>query len=408
MVAPESIRARASDLHDDATRMRRHIHSHPELSFHEAETARFISSELDRIGVPHDTRVSGHGIVARVHGEGDGRARDDADDKTGGSAVALRADFDALPIEEVDGREYRSVNPGVMHACGHDVHTSCLLMALRVLSDTRDQWSGTVTALFQPAEERVPGGARGMIDAGALDSPTVHRVFGQHVNPEIPVGSVGFGSGLFMASADEIYITVNGRGGHAAKPHLAADPIAIASQLIVTLQQIVSRAANPIIPSVLTFGRIIGDGAANVIPDSVRIDGTFRTVDESWRGDALDRIQEVSDSVARALGGSVDVRIERGYPALVNDAGATAIARDAAVEYLGTDRVVDLPPAMWAEDFAYYALERPACFFNLGVRNDERGIVHSVHTPRFDVDEEALAIGGGLMAWIAIRSLAAD
>ncbi len=404
MVAPESIRRRADDLHEETTRIRRHLHRHPELSFQEAETARYISSQLDRIGIPHDTDVAGHGIVARVPGA---RSRG-ATNAAATRAVALRADFDALPIEEADGREYRSQNPGVMHACGHDVHTSCLLTALRILSDARDSWDGTVTALFQPAEERAPGGARGMIDAGALDNPSVHHVFGQHVNTEIPVGAVGFGSGLFMASADEIYITVNGRGGHAAKPHLAADPVAIASQLIVTLQQIVSRAANPIVPSVLTFGRIIGDGAANVIPDSVRIDGTFRTVDESWRGEALDRIRDVSIAIAGALGGSVDVRIERGYPALVNDDGATTIARDAAIEYLGADRVVDLPPTMWAEDFAYYALERPSCFFNLGVRNDDRGIVHSVHTPRFDVDEDALAVGSGLLAWIAIRSLSGD
>jgi amidohydrolase len=245
-----------------------------------------------------------------------------------------------------------------------------------------------------------------MIEAGVLESPRVQHVFGQHVNNDLPVGTVGFNPGLFMASADELYITVEGIGGHAAKPHQGVDPVVIASNLVLSLQQIVSRNADPIVPSVLTFGRFIGDGAANVIPDRVELAGTFRTVDERWREEALARIEKTTQAIVAGFGGRAVVRIERGYPPVVNDAHITQTARDLAVGYLGEESVINLPPAMWAEDFAYFAQERPSCFYNLGVRNETRGIVHPVHTPRFDLDEEALRIGSGLMAWIAVGSLA--
>ena len=397
MIAAASIQEAAHDLHGEAIRIRRHIHRNPELSFEERETAAFISSELGRAGIPHRTGIAGHGIVATVTG------RRGAD----GPVVALRADMDALPVTEAAEHEYASCRTGVMHACGHDGHSASLLTAGRILTRFADEVRGTVRLVFQPAEERAPGGARAMVEAGVLEQPRVLEVYGQHVNTELPAGTVGFAAGLFMASADEIYLTVRGRGGHAAKPHQANDPVIIASTLIVTLQQIVSRAADPIVPSVLTFGRVIANGAANVIPDSVEIAGTFRTVDEAWREEALRRIERTAKEITAALGGEAELRIVRGYPAVVNDPEVTAFARERAVEYLGAERVVALPPAMWAEDFAYYAQQRPACFYNLGVRNEERGIVHAVHTPRFNLDEDALAVGAGLLAWIAVGALEA-
>lgn len=393
MVRADRIRDEADALFDDAVRARRHLHMHPELSFNEVNTSTFIAAELERAGIPHETGIAGNGIVATIVGSGTG-------------VVALRADMDALPIHEANDHEYRSQNDDAMHACGHDGHTSSLLTTARILASLGDELPGTVKLLFQPAEERVPGGAKAMIDAGVLDGPRVEHVFGQHVNPDLPVGTVGFNSGLFMASADELYITVEGRGGHAAKPHQGVDPVVIASNLVLSLQQIVSRNADPIVPSVLTFGRFIGDGAANVIPDRVELAGTFRTVDERWRDEALARIEKATHAVVAAFGAHAEVRIERGYPPVVNDATITRTARDLAVSYLGEESVIDLPPAMWAEDFAYLAQERPSCFYNLGVRNEERGIVHAVHTPRFDLDEEALRIGSGLMAWIAVGTLA--
>ncbi len=368
---------------------------HPELSFHETETAAFVARELEAAGIEHTAGIAGNGVVAIIEG-GDG------DDRP---AVALRADMDALPIREANDQPYCSTRDGVMHACGHDGHTACLLTAARILASLRDELPGTAKLIFQPAEERAPGGARPMIEAGVLDSPRVSRVFGQHVNTDLRAGTVGFASGLFMASADEIYITVRGRGGHAAKPHEADDPVVIASTLIVTLQQLVSRNADPTVPSVLTFGRFVGDGAANVIPDSVELAGTFRTMDETWREEALDRLRRTAGSLVRSLGGEAEIRIVSGYPAVVNDPDATAFARSRAVDYLGADRVVDLPPVMWAEDFAFYGLRRPSCFHNLGVRNTARGIVHPVHTARFDIDEDALRVGSGLLAWIGIGAL---
>jgi len=392
MIPADRIRDEADALFDEAVRTRRHLHMYPELSFNETETSAFIAAELERAGIPHETGIGGNGIAATIAGSGDG-------------VVALRADMDALPIQEANDHAYRSRNDGAMHACGHDGHTSSLLTTARVLASLGDELPGTVRLLFQPAEERVPGGAKAMIEAGVLDSPRVHHVFGQHVNNDLPVGTVGFNPGLFMASADELYITVEGLGGHAAKPHQGVDPVVIASNLVLSLQQIVSRNADPIVPSVLTFGRFIGDGAANVIPDRVELAGTFRTVDERWRDEALERIERTTQSVVAGFGGRAEVRIERGYPPVVNDAKITQTARDLAVSYLGEESVIDLPPAMWAEDFAYFGRERPSCFYNLGVRNEARGIVHAVHTPRFDLDEEALRIGSGLMAWIAVGTL---
>lgn len=404
MIGKDRVRSLAASEQPNAVRVRRHLHTNPELSFEEERTAAYIADELRASGI--DAHVDGatHGVIGLIAGRGGSPANRVADHGNG-PVVALRADMDALPIREETQHEYRSANEGVMHACGHDGHVACVLTAGRILAALRDELAGGIKLIFQPAEERAPGGALAMIESGVLESPRVDRIYGQHVNTELPAGTVGFASGLFMASADEIYIDVRGRGGHAAKPHQATDPVVIASTLIVTLQQIVSRNADPNTPSVLSFGRVRADGAANVIPDKVEIAGTFRTVNDTWRETALERIRETSSSLASMLGGEATVRIVRGYPALVNDPQTTGSARSRAVDYLGEQRVVDLGPEMWSEDFAYYGRHRPSCFYNLGVRNEARGIVHPVHTPRFDLDEEALQVGSGLLAWIAIGAL---
>lgn len=399
MISPDQLRAAGDTLFNDTVRVRRHLHRNPELSFREERTASFICEELDSAGIPYEAGIGGHGVVATIEG---------AVDEQRGRVIALRADIDALPIDELNDASYRSAKPGVMHACGHDAHTASLLTAGRILHQVRPELPGVFKLIFQPAEEKAPGGAVQMIRDGVLENPGVQSVIGQHVNPEIPAGKVGFRSGLFMGSVDDLYITIRGKGGHAAKPHLCIDPVAVAASLITTLQQVVSRNADPTHPTVLTFGYINGAGSNNIIPDTVEIAGTMRTFDPLWRDTAVERIRTTTREHVASLGARAEIRMERGYPSLSNDPAVTARARDRAAAFLGEENVVELPPALWGEDFAYYALERPACFYNLGVRNESRGIVNPVHSPGFDVDEEALAIGPPLMAWIALGELTAD
>ena len=392
MITAAQIHDAAAEFHASAVETRRHLHRHPELSFEESETARFISGELESAGISHKTGVGGHGIVAMIEG-------------TGERTVALRADMDALAIQEMNETEYCSQVPGVMHACGHDGHAASLLTAGRILRGLGPELSGNVKLIFQPAEERAPGGASAMIADGVLENPPVESVIGQHVNPELPVGTVGFRPGLLMGSVDDVYITVHGSGGHAAKPHQGVDPVAIASTLVVALQQIVSRNSDPIVPSVLSFGYINGAGTANIIPDIVELAGTFRTFDPQWRDVAVKRIEQTARELVHSLGGRAEIRIARGYPSLSNDSAVTERARLRAIQYVGEDKVVDLPPALWGEDFAYFANARPSCFYNLGVRNESRGITHPVHSPQFDLDEDALVLGAGLLVWIALGEL---
>jgi len=392
MITHAQIHDAAADLQASAVEARRHLHRNPELSFEEAETARFISNELESAGISHRTGVGGHGIIAMIEGTGD-------------RTVALRADIDGLAIEEMNEVEYRSQKPGVMHACGHDGHTASLLTAGKILHGLGPELPGKVKLFFQPAEERAPGGAAAMIADGVLENPVVESVIGQHVNPELPVGTVGFRPGLLMGSVDDVYITVHGQGGHAAKPHQGVDPVTIASTLVVALQQIVSRNSDPIAPSVLSFGYINGAGSANIIPNTVELAGTFRTFDTGWRDDAVKRIEQTASELVHSLGARAEIRMVRGYPSLSNDPAVTERARLQAIAYLGEEKVVELPPALWAEDFAYYAQVRPSCFYNLGVRNAARGITHPVHSPQFDLDEDALVVGAGLLAWIALGEL---
>ena len=388
------IKQKAEEQFNSIVEVRRHLHKHPELSFNEHKTSAYVAEQLDKAGIPYKNKIAGTGLVALIEGKNASK-----------KIIALRADMDALPIQEANDVPYKSVNDGVMHACGHDVHTSSLIGAGKILSELKSQFEGTVKLIFQPAEEKLPGGASLMIKEGALENPKPSGIIGQHVMPLIETGKVGFRSGVYMASTDEIYVTVKGKGGHGAMPHLNIDPVLITSHIIVSLQQIVSRNANPTMPSVLSFGKVIANGATNVIPNEVYLEGTFRTLDEKWRNDAHDKMKAMAEQIAKAMGGECEFNIKRGYPALINEEKITARSRSYAVEYLGKENVVDLDIWMAAEDFAFYSQIADACFYRLGTRNEARGITSSVHTPTFDVDEDALKTGMGLMAYLALKEL---
>jgi amidohydrolase len=319
--------------------------------------------------------------------------------------VALRADIDALPIHEQRDHEYRSKNEGVMHACGHDAHTASLLVTAKILNDLRDHFTGTIKLIFQPGEEKNPGGASIMIREGILENPRPDVIIGQHVMPLMNAGRAGFRPGKYMASSDEIRLKVIGKGGHAATPELNTDPVLIASHIIVALQQVISRNAGPKQPSVLSFGKVVADGATNIVPDEVHIAGTFRAMDEKWREKGLERITAIATGLAESMGGKCEVNISRGYPVLTNDVELTARMKCFAEVYLGKEQVDDLDIALGAEDFAYYSQVVPACFYRLGTRNEQKGITSFVHTPTFDIDEDALAASPGLMAWLAVSEL---
>lgn len=391
----EQIQQLAHAFHAETVATRRHLHAHPELSFQELRTGRYVADRLEELGVEYQHGMAGTGVVALIKGKNP-RKR----------VVALRADMDALPIREANNVPYKSQNEGVMHACGHDVHTSSLLGTVRILQQLREQFEGTVKCIFQPGEEKLPGGASIMIREGVLENPRPASIFGQHVHPPLRAGMIGLKPGIYMASTDEIYVTVKGRGGHGAMPQECIDPIAMTAQLIVMLQQIVSRYADPAVPSVLTFGKINSTGGAtNIIPNEVKIEGTFRTMHEKWRTEAHKRMKKIAEQTVKSMGGACEFRILRGYPVLFNNEVLTARTKKRAIEFLGKDKVVDLPLRMTAEDFAYYSQEMPACFYRLGTGNPERGIISPIHTDTFDVDEAALETGMGLMAWLAVQEL---
>ncbi|HET6256526.1 MAG TPA: M20 family metallopeptidase [Puia sp.] len=372
---------------------RRHLHAHPELSFSEKETSAFIKTRLDSLGI-HWISMADTGVVATIEG---GRASD--------RMVALRADMDALPIAELNTIDYASRNPGVMHACGHDAHTASLLTTAGILQSLKGGWAGRVRLIFQPAEEKLPGGASLMIRDGVLSDPSPAAVIGQHVMPSVAAGKIAMRSGQLMASMDEISVTVHGKGGHGAMPQLLVDPVVISAHLIVALQQIISRNNNPITPGVLSFGRVIADGAINVIPDSVQLKGTFRTVDETWRYAAHEKMKKMAEQIAEAMGGACEFEVVCGYPSLLNDPGLTHELEAIAADYLGRDCVIPTDPMMIAEDFAYYGRSAPACFYFLGTGNVEKETTAPLHSPRFNIDESALEVGAGLMAYMAIKQL---
>ncbi len=388
----QRIQSLAREYAPDLIACRHHLHSHPELSFQEYETSRFLQARLDEYGISYTPHVAGTGIVALIKGKNPEK-----------KIIALRADIDALPIQEANEVSYRSQNPGVMHACGHDVHTTVVLGAARILQQVRDEFEGTIKILFQPGEEKHPGGASLMIKDGALENPRPQAILGLHVLPALETGKLGFRAGKYMASADEIYITVKGKGGHAAAPHLTTDTILIASHLVVSLQQIISRNNDPFSPSVLSICAFNGGFTTNVIPSEVKLMGTFRAMDETWRFKAHELIRKQATELVHAMGGEIDMDILVGYPTLYNNEAITATARTLAEEYMGKANVEDTELRMGAEDFAFYSQVIPACFFRLGTGNKARGITAGVHTPVFDIDENALEIGCGTMAYLATQ-----
>jgi amidohydrolase len=390
----QQIKSLSEEYFDFSIKNRRFIHANPELSYHEFNTAKYISRQLFQMGLTPREGIAGTGLIVLIEGN-------NPDSKT----VALRADMDALPIVELNEVEYKSNNPGVMHACGHDVHTASLITVAKILNQVKNKFEGSVKLVFQPAEEKAPGGASLMIKEGVLKNPDVSSIIGQHVAPNLPVGTIGFREGMYMASTDEIYLRVKGKGGHGAAPHLAVDPVLIASNIIVSLQQIVSRHRSPESPSVLTFGKVIAEGATNIIPSEVYIEGTFRCMDEVWRAKGIENIEKIAKGMAEAMGGSCDFWIEKGYPFLQNQPELTKRLKTCAQKYVGKDNVIDLDLWMGGEDFAFYSQKVDACFYRLGTRNESKGIVSGVHTPTFDIDEDALKIGPGLMAYMAIEEL---
>lgn len=384
----EKIRHLAKQYAPDFVAIRHHLHAHPELSYQEFETSKFVQQQLSRIGIPFEV-MAGTGVVGLLKGN-------NADSRV----IALRADMDALPIEEENDIPYRSKNAGVMHACGHDVHTTVLLGAAKVLHELKDEWDGTIKLIFQPGEEKNPGGASLMIKEGVLKNPAPQAIFGLHVHPGLETGKLSFRGGMVMASADELYFTIKGKGGHAAAPHLTVDTVLVASHLVVALQQIISRNRNPLSPSVLSITSVQGGHTTNVIPSEVRLMGTFRAMDEEWRFRAHELIRKQATELVHSMGAEIDLHIDVGYPMVYNNEVLDRVARAEAREFMGTDRVLETEVRMGAEDFGYYTQQIPGCFYRLGVMNVEKGITAGVHTPRFNIDESAIEIGVGMMSWL--------
>ncbi len=384
----EKIKQLAKEYSSEFIALRQHIHAHPELSYQEFETSKFVQQKLQTWGIPYQV-IATTGVVGLIEGKNPTK-----------KIIALRADTDALPIMEENDIPYKSKNEGVMHACGHDVHTTCLLGAAKILNELKDEWEGTVKLIFQPGEEKNPGGASYMIRDGVLENPKPEKIFALHVHPGMEVGEFSFRGGMIMASADEIYITIKSKGGHAASPHLTADTILIASHLIVSLQQIISRNNNPFNPSVLSITSIQGGNTTNVIPSEVKLKGTFRAMNEEWRFAAHQLIKKQTIELVAAMGAEADITIDVGYPFVLNNEVLNKLAREKAEEFAGEANVFETELRMGAEDFAYYSHQLPACFFRLGAGNKVKGITSGVHTPTFNIDEAAIEMGVGMMAWL--------
>lgn len=390
MVSAEIIREKVKLLFNEVLSVRRHLHKHPELSFQEYQTSRYISGKLQEYGIDHKT-VAGTGIHARITGKRG----------TNGRHIALRAELDALPIQEETKVPYKSVNPGVMHACGHDVHSACLLGSAKIIKSLDKDFTGIVDLIFQPGEETLPGGAKKMLDEGLFEDGQPDLIIAQHVLPELKTGEVGIKSGMYMASGDEVYVDILGEGGHGAMPQITVDTVAIMSQIVVSLQQISSRYAPPHIPTVLSFGKFIANGSTNIIPREVNLEGTFRTMDEAWRAKAHERITAIATQTASAMGAGCRVEIRKGYPVLFNDPASTRLIRQLMEELLGSENVRDLPLRMTTEDFAWFARKFPAVFYRLGTGMPEK----MLHSPFFEIDEQTMITGTGLPAWLALAFL---
>jgi hippurate hydrolase len=388
----QKIRALARQYAPEFIELRHYLHAHPELSYQEFETSKLVQQKLASFGIATEVKAT-TGVVALIEGK-----------NPSARIIALRADMDALPIQEQNDVPYKSVNQGVMHACGHDVHTSCLLGAAKILSETKNEWEGTVKLLFQPGEEKNPGGASLLIKEGVLEKPAPSAIFALHVNPQLEVGRLSFRGGKVMASADEIYITIKSKGGHAAAPQFTADTILVASHLIVALQQIISRNNNPLKPSVLSITSFQGGYTTNVIPSEVKLMGTFRAMDEEWRFKAHELIRKLSTELVHSMGAEIDLHIDVGYPSVYNHEPLNEATRKLAEAYLGEEKVEETEIRMGAEDFGYYSQKIPGCFFRLGTANKKKGITAGVHTPLFNIDEDAIEIGMGIMACLGSQA----
>ncbi len=375
---------RSEELFAKVKAYREHMHRFPELSYAEHETMAYVAEQLTALNIPFKANVAETGITAVIRGDHHTENQ---------SCFGLRSELDALPIHELNDVPYCSTKEGIMHACGHDVHTAILLGAAELLLELRNELPHPVKLFFQPGEEKNPGGASLMIADGALKNPDVHAMAALHVFPEMETGKLGFKTGLYMASCDEIYITINGKGGHGATPHQTIDPIMIGAQLLVGLQQVVSRNCDPKIPCVLSFGHFEALGATNVIPEKAHLKGTFRTMDETWRAKAWELIESHVQHTCAQFGATADLTISKGYPFLENDPELTTAVRTIAEAHFGAENIETLPIRLTSEDFSYYAQEIPVCFFRLGVRNEEKGIVYGVHHPKFNIDDRALVVG---------------
>ncbi len=389
-----SIKQLAREYLEEITAIRRHIHANPELSFEEKETSAYVAKQLRQMGISFRDGIAKHGILAVIKGE-----------KGKGKTIALRADMDALPVTEDNSLPFKSVHQGKMHACGHDIHTACLLGAAKILNKLKSNFTGTVLLVFQPGEERIPGGASLMLADGLFKDYSPDLIIGQHVYPELPAGEVGFRPGQYMASADEIYITLKGKGGHAALPHNTIDTVLMASQTVVSLQQVVSRIIPTQVPAVLSFGNIVCNSVMNVVPETVKLEGTFRIMDETWRYKAHEHIRRITESVAVGMGGSCEVDIQIGFPSVFNDPEVTHKALSAAKSFLGETNVHNLDIRMTAEDFGFYAQKYPACFYRIGVGHTDGTISGGLHSPNFLANEKAIETGMSLMAYLAVDAL---
>lgn len=394
MISIENIKELVSEHTSFLKDIRRYLHANPELSEYEQNTANYISNLLNTWEIEHQTGIGGYGITGLIEGANPQK-----------KVIALRADMDALPIKEENDVVYKSLNQGVMHACGHDVHMTCLLGAIKILNEIKDSFEGTIKFIFQPAEEIVPGGAFRMIREGVLENPAPNAILAQHVFPDLEVGKLGFRSGLYMASSDEVTLFVRGKGGHAAIPDTYDNTILAAAQILIDLNKIINEKKSQDFPTILAFGKLIGDGACNLIPSEVKVYGTFRTFDENWREEAHMLIVKTAQNTAASFGTSCEVVIDRGYPLLVNDREVTQIARNAAIEFVGKENVNDLDIRTTVEDFARYTQIIPGCFYRLGTANQEKGINANLHTAHFNVDEKSIVIGTGFMIWNALAQL---
>lgn len=386
----EKIKSLAAEYADEFIEVRHHLHENPELSYQEFETSKFVQQRLASLGIPFEVKAN-TGVIGLIQGK-----------NPASRIIALRADMDALPILEENDVPYKSKQPGIMHACGHDVHTTCLLGAAKILNELKAEWEGTVKLIFQPGEEKNPGGASLLIKEGVLENPAPQKIFALHVHPGLPVGKYSFRGGMVMASADEIYITIKAKGGHAAAPQFTADTILIASQVVISLQQIVSRNNNPFNPTVLSITSFQGGNTTNVIPSEVKLMGTLRAMNEDWRFKAHELIIKQTKELVAAMGAEADVHIDVGYPFVLNDIALSAEAMKRAAEFAGNEHVEETELRMGAEDFAYYSHKIPGCFFRLGVGNEVKNITSNVHTPTFNIDEAAIEKGMGMMAWLAV------